>query len=128
MQNKNPLPDNIQVPLSIKTTAEEPVIAKKNTPQRNPKTPLPADWKPNSDQIDYVYKARPDLVPYLPLIIDSFIEYFTSGTAAAPLKRNWSMAWKRWIRTSTINDYRPIDATKNPWQNDGAPGTGRVVH
>ncbi len=57
---------------------------------------LPADWKPDAEQIDFCKAERPDLNP--DTTAARFRDYWIAQPGARGTKLDWPATWRNWVR------------------------------
>lgn len=57
---------------------------------------LPADWRPNSADIEYCKTERPDL--RVSAVAQNFYDYWIAKAGKDGRKADWSATWRSWVR------------------------------
>lgn len=95
-----PPPDWHPTPATVAPiTIKEPSVE----PSRNPvearaanATRLPADWQPDSEDVDFCRINRPDLNPEE--TANRFRDYWIAQPGVKGRKVSWSATWRNWVR------------------------------
>ena len=73
---------------------------------------LPADWKPDAEQIEFCKSERPDLNPEATAA--RFRDYWVAQPGQKGVKVDWPATWRNWVRNEKrINGGRPSVADAN---------------
>jgi len=103
--------------LPIATPYTPPIATNNHKPITNNHKPsiergcrLPADWKPNTEEVAYCKQTRPDLDPAR--VAEDFSDYWHSIPGQKGVKLDWSATWRGWVRKQFASGKKQAEETR----------------
>lgn len=88
----HPPTTNLQPP----SATHQPSTAKPREKTAGRGARLPADWKPDAEQIEFCRQERPDLDPQATAAL--FRDHWIAQPGQRGVKTDWAATWRNWVR------------------------------